>query len=156
MLGKIRERLITNVLTIMNNKGFRALNIDFENMHPADREPYNRFLREITKRVKAVGYLVSTALAPKTSEAQVGSWYEAHDYAAHGQIVDFVITMTYEWGWSGGPPMAVAPIPQVRKVLDFAISVIPNYKIMMGAPLYGYDWTLPYVKGGKFTRSLSP
>ncbi len=152
----VRERLITNVLTIMNNKGFRALNIDFENLNPADRELYNSFLREITARVRAAGYLISTALAPKISEAQVGAWYEAHDYAAHGQIVDFVIIMTYEWGWSGGPPMAVAPIPQVRQVLDFAVSVIPNNKIMMGAPLYGYDWTSPYVRGGKFARSLSP
>jgi len=27
---------------------------------------------------------------------------------------------------------------------------------MMGMPLYGYDWTLPYVRGGKFAKSFSP
>jgi spore germination protein len=152
----VKEKVISGVLTTMENKGFRALNIDFENMYADDREPYNQFLREITNRLHEQGYLISTALAPKTSATQVGQWYEAHDYQAHGEIVDFVIIMTYEWGWSGGPPMAVAPIPQVRAVLNFAVSVIPPAKIMMGAPLYGYDWTLPFVQGGKFARSFSP
>ncbi|MEX2414601.1 MAG: glycoside hydrolase family 18 protein [Paenibacillaceae bacterium] len=151
-----RDAMITSIIRTMKNKGFRVLNIDFENLYADDRELYNQFLREITARLHQEGLLVSTALAPKTSAAQVGQWYEAHDYRAHGEIVDFVIIMTYEWGWSGGPPMAVAPIPQVRAVLDFAVSVIPPSKILMGAPLYGYDWTLPFVLGGEFARSLSP
>lgn len=152
----VRENVIRNVLNVMEQKGFFALNIDFEHIRAEDRERYNDFLREITPRVKQRGHLVSTALAPKTRADQPGEWYAGHDYAAHGRIVDFVILMTYEWGWSGGPPMAVAPIPQVRQVLDYAVSVIPRDKILMGAPLYGYDWTLPYVKGGPFARSAGP
>ncbi|MFV9509686.1 LysM peptidoglycan-binding domain-containing protein [Tepidibacillus sp. LV47] len=151
-----RERLIANVINTMRNRGFFALNIDFEFVDPGDRDRYTSFLREITPRLKAEGFLVSTALAPKISGEQRGRLYEAHDYGAHGAIVDFVIIMTYEWGWSGGPPMPVAPIPNVRQVLDYAVSVIPRNKIMMGAPLYGYDWTLPYVRGGPFARMLSP
>lgn len=151
-----RTKLIDNVISTMRAKNFFALNIDFEHIFPEDRDKYTAFLREITARVHAEGKLVSTALAPKASATQAGAWYEAHDYGAHGAIVDFTIIMTYEWGWSGGPPMAVAPIPQVRRVLDYAVTVIPRNKIMMGAPLYGYNWTLPYVKGGPFAPTLSP
>jgi spore germination protein len=151
-----QERLINNVLRVMNEKGFRALNVDFEHLLPTDRDRYTAFLIDITSRLHDSGYLVSTALAPKVSATQVGQWYEAHDYGAHGQVVDFVIIMTYEWGWSGGPPMAVAPVSQVRRVLDYAVTVIPRSKIMMGAPLYGYNWTLPYVAGGPFAPALSP
>jgi spore germination protein len=151
-----KERLITNVLRVMREKGFAALNVDFEHMLPSDRTRYNAFLEELRNRLHAEGYLLSTALAPKVSATQVGQWYEAHDYEANGRIADFVVIMTYEWGWSGGPPMAVAPIPQVRRVLDYAASVIPRDKIMMGAPLYGYNWTLPYVAGGPFAPALSP
>lgn len=152
----VRNRLIDVIISTMRAKGFTALNIDFENIYPEDRDRYTAFLRAITARIHQEGWLVSTALAPKTSGTQKGSWYEGHDYGAHGQIVDFVIIMTYEWGWSGGPPMAVAPIPQVRAVLDYAVTVIPRNKIVMGAPLYGYDWTLPYVEGGPFARAFSP
>lgn len=151
-----RNRLIEGVADTMRLKGFRALNIDFENIYPADRELYNQFLRDITDRLHREGFLVSTALAPKVSATQRGSWYEAHDYPVHGEIVDFVVIMTYEWGWSGGPPMAVSPIPQVRQVLDYAVTAIPPEKILMGAPLYGYDWTLPFVQGGEWARTLSP
>lgn len=43
--------------------------------------------------------------------------------------------------------MAVAPINQVRRVMNYAVSVIPVEKIRMGIPNYGYDWILPYQKG---------
>ena len=98
---------------------------------------------------------MSTALAPKTSATQQGKWYEAHDYRAHGQIADFVVIMTYEWGYSGGPAMAVSPIDQVRKVLEYAITEMPPNKIMMGQNLYGYDWTLPFVQG-TVAKAVSP
>ena len=43
--------------------------------------------------------------------------------------------------------MAVAPIDQVRRVLDYAVTRIPADKILLGMPNYGYDWTLPFVQG---------
>lgn len=50
--------------------------------------------------------------------------------------------------------MAVAPINKVRAVLDYAVTEIPRDKIFMGIPNYGYDWTLPFVKGESKARSL--
>lgn len=152
----IQQNLINNVISTMRNKGYFGLNIDFERVSPADRQLYNNFLRRITTQLHNNNFVVSTALAPKTTDVTTGAWHGAHDYRAHGEIVDFVILMTYEWGWSGGPPMAVAPINEVRKVLNYAVSVIPRNKIMVGAPLYGYDWSLPYTPGGEWARRISP
>ena len=45
--------------------------------------------------------------------------------------------------------MAVAPINEVRKVLNYAVTAIPRRKILMGVPNYGYNWTLPYVQGSR-------
>lgn len=153
---ELQDRLLDNVLRIMGERGFAGLNVDFERLRPEDREAYNAFLRRAAQRVRAEGYSISSALAPKVSAAQVGEWYEAHDYQAHGEILDFAILMTYEWGWSGGPPMAVAPVDQVERVIRYAVSAMPSQKIMMGIPLYGYDWTLPYVPGGAFAQVVSP
>ena len=63
--------------------------------------------------------------------------------------------MTYEWGYSGGPAMAVSPIESVREVLEYAITEMPSNKILMGQNLYGYDWTLPFVQG-TIAKAVSP
>ncbi|MFF2480137.1 LysM peptidoglycan-binding domain-containing protein [Paenibacillus sp. NPDC058071] len=152
----IQSRTITNLVCVMQSKGYMALHVDFEYVAPEDRESYNRFLSRVVEVMHRYGWIVSSALAPKLSEDQQGLLYEAHDYAAQGRIVDFVILMTYEWGWSGGAPMAVAPLNEVVKVISHALSVIPPHKIMMGMPLYGYDWTLPYDQGNKWAPSVSP
>ncbi|UKS26348.1 glycoside hydrolase family 18 protein [Paenibacillus sp. HWE-109] len=152
----IQNRLLQTIQTTARQYGFRDIHFDIEHLYPDDRDAYTRFLRKAAGQIHQQGYLMSTALAPKTSAAQAGEWYSAHDYRAHGQIADFVVIMTYEWGYSGGPPMAVSPIGPVRKVLEYAITEMPASKIMMGQNLYGYDWTLPFVKGGEFAKAVSP
>jgi spore germination protein len=151
--NSLQQKLIGNILTLLKAKRYLGVIIDFERIPPEDRELYNNFLRKVVLALHP-NYMVATALAPKTYDIKEGSWHGAHDYKAHGQIVDFSVIMTYEWGWSGGPPMAVAPLNEVEKVINFALSVMPAKKIMMGMPLYGYDWTLPYVPGGEFAESI--
>lgn len=151
----IQDRFLNNIVATAKKYGFRDIHFDFEFLRPADREAYNAFLRKAKARFQREGWLMSTALAPKTSATQKGKWYEGHDYRAHGQIADFVVIMTYEWGYSGGPAMAVSPIDQVRKVLEYAITEMPPNKIMMGQNLYGYDWTLPFVQGS-VAKAVSP
>jgi spore germination protein len=55
--------------------------------------------------------------------------------------------MTYEWGYLYGPPMAVAPYNEVKRVISYAVTEIDSKKILMGMPNYAYDWTLPYREG---------
>jgi len=152
---QIQTTFLNNIVSTAQKYGFRDIHFDFEFLRPADREAYNTFLRRAKERFSQYGWLLSTALAPKTRSDQPGLWYEAHDYKAHGEIVDFVVIMTYEWGYSGGPPMAVSPIGPVRDVLQYAITEIPSEKILMGQNLYGYDWTLPW-KQGDIARAVSP
>ena len=71
-----------------------------------------------------------------------------------GETADYVVLMTYEWGYTYGPAMAVAPVSQVRRVLDYATQAIPAGRILMGIPNYGYDRTLPFAQGTA-ARSLT-
>ncbi|BAK15755.1 spore germination protein [Solibacillus kalamii] len=153
----VQNLLLDNIIAEAKRIGnISDIHFDFERIARDQREAYNNFLRRAVERMHAEGYTVSTALAPKTRADQPGEWFMGHDYKAHGEIVDFVMLMTYEWGYSAGPPMAVSPLPQVEQVVQYALTEIPANKILLGQNLYGYDWTLPFVQGGDYAEAISP
>ncbi len=147
------ENLIQNLLGLMKQKGYGGLDIDFEFILAADRDAFTAFVQRAAEAMRANGYHTSVALAPKTSADQRGLLYEGKDYPALGAAADFVLLMTYEWGYTYGPPMAVAPINQVRRVVEYAVTEIPPEKIDLGIPNYGYDWPLPFERG--FTKATT-
>lgn len=142
-----RRRLKDNIVARIQERGFEGLDIDFEYILGSDRDAFIDFVSYIQQSVSALGFPTSVALAPKTSDAQTGLLYEGKDYRRLGEVADYVLLMTYEWGYTYGPPMAVAPLNKVREVVEYAITVIPPEKIHLGIPNYGYDWTLPFVRG---------
>lgn len=150
-----QEQLIKNVTAEIEQKGFRGLDIDFEFLPVEDSLKYPALIADFRERLSPLGYVVIAALAPKTSTEQKGLLYEGHRYKEIGEAADAVLLMTYEWGYTYGPPLAVAPLPQVKSVIEYAITQIPPQKIFMGIPNYGYDWALPYVKGESRARSIS-
>lgn len=97
---ELQDRLIENILAELDEKQYYGVNMDIEYIAPEDREAYNSFLERLTERLHEHSYIVITALAPKISADQPGVLYEAHDYAAQGRIADYVIIMTYEWGYT--------------------------------------------------------
>lgn len=142
-----KANLIQNLLEVMTEKGYQGVDIDFEYILAEDRDAFTAFVQEAAETMRENGYHTSVALAPKTSSEQRGLLYEGKDYRAIGEAADHVLLMTYEWGYTYGPPMAVAPLNQVRRVVEYALSQIPAEKIDLGIPNYGYDWPLPYVRG---------
>lgn len=142
-----KENLIQNLLETMAEKGYEGVDIDFEYILASDRDAFTAFVRQVAETMRANGYHTSVALAPKTSSDQAGLLYEGKDYRALGEAADHVLLMTYEWGYTYGPPMAVAPLNQVRRVVEYALTQIPAEKIDLGIPNYGYDWPLPYERG---------
>lgn len=142
-----RERLKNEIVDQIQQRGFEGLDIDFEFILANDRQAFVDFVVYMREAVNALGYPVSVALAPKSSANQQGLLYEGKDYRALGEAADYVLLMTYEWGYKYGSPLAVAPIDQVRRVLEYAVTEIPPGKINLGIPNYGYDWPLPFVRG---------
>ena len=151
----VQDELILEVFQVLRAKGYRGLDVDFEYLPASLAQPYAAFLHRLHRLLRSRGLFLWTALAPKSSASQTGILYEGHDYAAIGAAVDGALLMTYEWGYAQGPPMAVAPLPSVRAVLDYAVTAIPPEKLLLGIPNYGYDWPLPFVSGTTRARSLS-
>lgn len=150
-----RDRLIDNIFATVEQKGYHGVDFDFEFVNRADRDQYTALVAQTAARLNPAGYIVTVPVAPKTSSEQPGLLYGGHDYGGLGAAANLVMLMTYEWGYTYGPPMAVAPIDKVRQVMDYAVTQINRSKILMGIPNYGYDWTLPFVRGQSVAENIS-
>ena len=149
-----QDRLLDEVTRLCAERGYAGLNVDFERLRPEDRDRFAGFLRRAAERQHAEGRMLVTAVAPKNHADQGGIWHGAHDYRVHGELADRVVVMAYEWGRRGGPPAPVAPLNHIREVLRYAVQEIPREKLLLGMPLYGYDWTLPQLPGSGRARRL--
>lgn len=151
-----QEALLGEITQILGEKGYGGVDVDFEYLRPELGAAFGAFVTMLRTALNPLGYSVLVALAPKTFAGQRGLLYEAHDYAALGNAANGALLMTYEWGYTAGPPMAVAPLDKVRQVLDYALTEIPAKKLFLGVPVYGYDWPLPFREGATRAQSLSP
>lgn len=150
----VQEKLIGQMLETVSNRGYSGVDVDFEYVLPENRVQYAEFVGKLRARMNENGYRVSVAVAPKVSDDQKGLLVEGEDYALLGENADSVFLMTYEWGYTYGPPMAVAPLDKVRQVVEYALTRIPAERLIMGIPNYGYDWQLPYERGVTRARTV--
>lgn len=146
--------LISRLIARAEEFGYYGIDVDFEYVFATDTDAFAAFVSALTEAANARGIRVWIALAPKSYAEQPGLLYEAHNYSELGAAANYSTLMTYEWGYRYGPPMAVAPLDKVRVVVEYALTEMPAEKIFMGVPCYGYDWSLPYVRGVSAAPSL--
>lgn len=152
--AEVQERLLEQLLEEVEKRGFAGVNIDFEYVLPENKEQYAQLIQKMRESMNKKGYTVSVAVPPKVSDRQKGLLVEGVDYKLVGESADYVFLMTYEWGYTYGPPMAVAPLDKVRQVAEYALGQIPAEKLILGIPNYGYDWQLPYERGITKARTI--
>ncbi|MBP3378943.1 MAG: LysM peptidoglycan-binding domain-containing protein [Clostridia bacterium] len=145
--------VINSVVQTVLEKGYGGVDVDFEYIPGEYSAAYAEFIEKLSAAL-GEAYPVFVSLAPKYRADQPGLLYAGHDYGLLGAAADNVLLMTYEWGYTYGPPLPVSPINEVRRVIDYAVTEIPRDKIFVGIPNYGYDWALPYVRGESKARSL--
>ncbi len=152
---ELRGRLIEAITTLATTNNYNGINLDIENVFPADRSLFTNFVRELSSRLRPLGITLSMAVPAKTGDFPERDWIGAFDYGALAALTDFLMLMTYEYHWAGGEPGPIAPIPWMREVLTYALSEIPPGQVLLGIPLHGYDWIVPPPPGA-FASAVSP
>lgn len=137
----LMEREIAAIVALTRQDHYAGIDIDFENLHAGDRQAFSTFVTRLGAALHAHGKILSVALFAKTSDAGYAPRNVAQDYAVIGRAADQVRLMAYDRHWAKSAPGPVAPIGWVRDVVRYAKSQIPADKIILGAPLSGYDWS---------------
>jgi spore germination protein YaaH len=140
--GATQTHALDSLTALVKNFGYDGINIDFENLYAADRQAFSAFMTNVYARLhRENGKTVTMALASKTRDTY-GGWSGPFDYAALAPNFDLAVVMTYDDHNSGTEAGPIAPIDWVERVIDYATTSIPPDKLLIGLPLYGYDWNL--------------
>lgn len=137
-----RARAISGMLRLVRESGYSGVNIDFEAIPRTDREAFTSFVRRVSQRMHAAGYLNVVSVPAELSDDSHDSWTGAFDFKSLGEAVDVVQLMTYDENGPWGAAGPVAGLDWVEACVKFAVSVMPPAKISLGLPAYGYDWNL--------------
>lgn len=140
--------MMQEVAPIMKEKGFTDLNLDIETFMEASDSDRGKFT-EFVKTVKDI--LVSQKLGTLTIDLIPIALMrpKLYDPKELGKLADSVVLMTYDYHYSGSVTSgAVAPIGGAGDTIEFdvetsvkeALKVMPKEKILLGVPLYGYQW----------------
>lgn len=136
-----RQNLITNITAALKANGYKGVNVDLEGVYAADRSYYTTFISELYNALKPQGFMVTAAVPAKTYDSTTDGWSGAFDYAALSSYVDQLVLMTYDEHYPGGTAGPIASIGWVQKVINYAITVVPKEKLLLGTAAYGYDWS---------------
>lgn len=142
-----RDNVIRQLLAFAALYKFDGINIDFENVNKDDRDALTQFVREATPFMKEQGLIVSIDVGvPDGSD----NYSLCYDRKALGEVVDYVMVMTYDQHWSTSPKAgSVAQVSWVEKNLQKTLEVVPKEKLLLGLPFYTRLWKEESSQDGK-------
>jgi spore germination protein len=131
---------INAIVALVQRQDYAGIDIDYEELHAGDRQVFTQFVTELAAALHAHGKILSVAVFPQTATPKSNQANAAQDYAALGKAADQVRIMGYNYHWANSAPGATAPIGWIRSLLRYATSQMPASKVVLGIPLFGYDW----------------
>lgn len=133
-----RERFIATMIQEAKTYGNEGINIDFENVYMADKDALTHFVNEFAHYARKNQITLSMDV---TVMGGSDNWSKCYDHEKLGQIVDFLIVMTYDEHWASSP--ISGPVASYDWMLHH-MTVLTNYvdadKLVLGVPLYTRVW----------------
>lgn len=133
-----RKNVISQLLYFSELYNLDGINVDFENVYTKDKENLVQFMRELTPYLHEQGLVVSIDV---TIRSQSEMWSVFLDREALGEVVDYMMVMTYDEYWAASPIAgSVASLSWVEKGLQGVLEQVPNEKVLLGVPFYTRLW----------------
>jgi spore germination protein len=134
------QKHVDAIVALVQRGKYAGVDIDYEELHAGDRQAFTKFTDDLAAALHKRHKVLSVAVFPQTAKPAPGSPNAAQDYAALGRVADQVRIMAYNDHWANSAPGATAPVSWVRAVTRYATSQMPASKVVLGVPLFGYNW----------------
>ena len=128
------DKLIAALVAQLGSVHADGINVDFEELDPADRDSYLDWLERLAKELHAHQLLL-------TIDVPVGE-EETFDYEMIGQVADAVLVMGYDEHYPGSVPGPVASQGWFEDAIEDIAQRIDPKKLIAALGAYGYDWNV--------------
>lgn len=158
-----QQTFINNIISDLQARGGKGVNIDFEGMGAANSAPFTAFMQNLSNQLHTAipGSELSMAL-------YAVDWSNVFDIPNLTPYVDLFIIMGYDYYWSGsttaGPDDPLYNFQTsynytlTRSITFYLAQGMPTNKLLLGLPYYGREWetvasTIPSATTGNFSSS---
>ncbi len=140
--------MVNEVEPVMRQNGFTDLNLDIESVIPASDEARRNFTSFVTAVRHNMDEKNLGTLTIDMSPINLVKKYLI-DLNSIKSAVDYVVLMTYDYHYPGSYVTgAVGPVGGAGDEAEFdsnvavqeAVKIVSPDKILLGIPLYGYEW----------------
>ena len=172
----LRAQHVADIVALVVANGYDGIDLDYEvfafsdgsSSWGATQPNWTAFVTELGAALKAQGKLLAVTIPPPCNTAgSCGprSGYWVYNIAGIAPAVDRIRIMAYDYHVNGIGP--IAPMPWVRSIVQYSVSVMDPAKLQIGVPTYGRAWTrldgskprltgtCPTDKGSSAYRSLT-
>lgn len=155
-----RQNAIKTIIESVKESGAAGINIDFEPLGDISTDSRNNFTLFISGLRTQLDLTLSTInskpLLTISTYASAASKPRIWDLPSLAPITDYFVIMTYDYTMpkssNAGPNSPLRDFSgefehNILKNLSELTSIIPSSKLLLGIPLYGYEWeTLDHTK----------
>jgi cellulose synthase/poly-beta-1,6-N-acetylglucosamine synthase-like glycosyltransferase/spore germination protein YaaH/peptidoglycan/xylan/chitin deacetylase (PgdA/CDA1 family) len=128
-----KDRLINDVIRILERDNFIGVNVDFEELQEKKNEKLVQFQKELYDRLHARHLLVTQDVIP---------FNEDYNYRELARYNDYIFLMAYDQFSDATGPGPVSDQKWIEGAVDDAVKNIPTQKLILSLAAYGYDWKL--------------
>ena len=135
------DRLSAALISAVQAKNLDGVNFDFEGEGSADRVGLTNLLTKVSAALHGTNPHWQVSMATYASAASDTAGF--YDVAALAPAIDVYFVMAYDMN-SRTQPSATSPLfgPAFTDAMAIEeyLKVVPPSKVILGLPLYGYDW----------------
>lgn len=128
-----KQRLIDDVIKILEKNDFIGVNVDFEELQEKNNEKLVEFQKDLYDRLHTKHLLVTQDVIPFNQD---------YNFKELSKYNDYIFLMAYDQYSDASGPGPIAHQKWIEGAVDAAVKNIPIQKLILCLAAYGYDWRM--------------